>query len=336
MKQKIFKTLIVDEKTLGERLDRYLASQVKDVSRSKIQELIKSKNVLLNGKLCQGKEKVANGDEISLLKNPSESVQIKLKEFPCSIDIIYEDEALIVVNKPFKISVHPSISGGPEENTLVEALLTHAKDHSWQNRDLETLRPGIVHRLDKDTTGVIVWAKNQASYDFLSKQFQDRTTEKTYLALLLGDFPEGKLKHESYLKRDPKNKTRFVSLSGEGLSDEQKSEMRWAKSYFTLKENFAHKYSLCEILLVTGRTHQIRVQAKELGHPVLGDQTYNPSHTVSPIFSEKVREVLVKTKRQMLHASKLSFVHPLSHKTMNFEASLPKDFSQLLETLRQN
>ena len=275
-------------------------------------------------------------DEIRFLNDPTALEQIKLREIPGKLDIIYEDKFLVVVNKAAGLSIHPSVSHNPEEATLVEYLLKHSQNHHWEVKDYESLRPGVVHRLDKETTGVIVWAKDHKTLDSLAHQFRERSPDKEYLALLAGDFPEKPVVHESYLMRDPKNKTRFISLSEEILSEEEKTNLRWAKSTFIKQETFVNKYSLCKIVIYTGRTHQIRVQAKELGFPVVGDQVYNRSHTVSSLVTDQLKKQLLAVKRQMLHAHKLSFVHPHTQEPMNFVAELPEDFSQLLSSLRSH
>ena len=306
----------------GQRIDVWLAQTFPTLSRSKIQKGIKSGKVIINGLTCKPNTVIAAGDHIL---GRFEGERATLCPKPMSLDIVYEDQDLIVINKPAGISVHPG--AGSQETTLVEGLLAYCGVLSEAYADAE--RPGIVHRLDKGTTGLLVCAKTDAAFAGLAKQFAQKTNTREYYALLDGMLPKPELLIESCLRRDPKNRLRFMSQALEGSDQVGK----YAKSQFVQVDHFGHRLSLVKVKLYTGRTHQIRVHSNHLGAPILGDPLYNCKSALPATFSSEVKELVAKLTRQMLHAFKLGFVHPLSGEYMEFTADFPEDFANLLGTL---
>ena len=328
-----FDTIIVPEDTTEERLDTWLTKKLSKFTRSQIQKAIKSGVILLNEKPCQNKQSVYPGDSISFLEALSEPGKVPLKTSSLTLEVLHEDEHLIVINKPAGLSVHPSLSDKTEGNSVVEALLSHCqKENLWADEVKISERPGVVHRLDKNTTGALVWAKNPKALEHLKEQFKNKSNKREYLALLDGTMGEPEIICESWLTRDPKNKTRFTSIEELELESASK-KAKWAKTFFRSKATYLHKYTLAYANLSTGRTHQIRVHAKEIQIPVLGDPVYNVKKTLSKDLPEKIQVQIQALTRQMLHAETLGFIHPESSVHMEFIAELPKDFKNLIDEL---
>ncbi len=325
------------------RLDVYLSRVLPDMSRSKVQEMIDAGLVRVNGIIGITKQQVKSGDHIEFSERPK--ALSHLQPVAMDLEILFEDEHVIVINKPAGIAVHPG--AGEKGATLVHGLLHHAKllGNSAvldDDEDLSLQRPGIVHRLDKDTTGVMVVAKTDAAHADLSKQFHDKTNFRQYVALLNGPFPNGEWVRDSYLYRDPKERTRFASMdvgeyehkkSREGGRD--LSGYRFARTLFKSEIQYRGVLSMVSLKLSTGRTHQIRLHARDLGAPVLGDSVYGvrPVCLGRSLFSQDLEAAILGVKRQMLHAWVLGFSHPASGKWLQFEASLPNDFRQIIEAL---
>lgn len=328
------------------RLDAWLASELVNVSRSKVQEMIAAGLVRVNRvKVATGKNAVKEGDVIAYALLPK--AKSALEPVAMNLEILFEDEHLLVVNKPAGLSVHPG--AGETGPTLVHGLLAHTKslgssvsvegDEEEQVHD----RPGIVHRLDKDTTGLLVVAKTDQAHAHLSKQFHDKTNFRQYVALLNGKMPEGEWVRESWLHRDPRDRTRFASMDMSDYLQKRDREghdlpgYRYARTLFKQEQSFDH-LTLASIRLYTGRTHQIRIHAKDMNAPVLGDQTYGRglSEAFLATFPEKTRLKLKAVCRQMLHAWILGFEHPVSGKWIQFEAQLPADFSEILQLLQKS
>lgn len=285
------------------RIDKYLTEQLEDVSRSKIQKLISKEHVIVNGKEIKANYKINDGDEISVTIPAPEPVDVVAQDLP--LEIIYEDEDLVLINKAQGMVVHPG--AGHSDGTLVNALLYHIDDLSGINGEI---RPGIVHRLDKETSGILVVAKNDTSHVHLSKQLQERSMTKKYWTLVHGVIPHEYGTIDAPIGRDPKSRQQFtVTNTG-----------KEAVSHFKVLERF-DDYSLVEVSIETGRTHQIRVHLKYINFPVTGDKTYGPGKTL-------------KGDGQFLHARSLSFVHPSTQKEMTFEASVPEIFEKTLLELR--
>ncbi len=284
------------------------------LSRSKIQSMLKSGDILCNGEKVKKNLKVLNGDIISISITEREETNIVPEDI--AIDIVYEDEDVIVVNKKRGMVVHPAI--GNYSGTLVNALLYHinqeknqeAKDFFDKNLNIEhsKIRPGIVHRIDKDTTGLLMIAKNDYAHIHLSKQLKERTVNRKYLALVLGGFQEEEGVVDAPIKRHRKDRLKMaVDMAGKN-----------ARTNYKVLERFGN-YTLLELRLDTGRTHQIRVHMKYIKHPVVGDPLYGSKNC-------KYRHI-----GQLLHAKTLGFIHPTSGEYLEFEAELPEDFQEVLQ-----
>lgn len=286
------------------RIDKYLTDRLKDFSRSKIQGLIADGLVLVNNEEIKANYKVEAGDKILVTIPEPETVDIKAENIP--LDILYEDEDLVIVNKPQGMVVHPG-AGNPD-GTLVNALLYHIDDLSGINGEI---RPGIVHRLDKETSGLLIVAKNDTAHVKLSEQLQNRTVKRTYWAIVHNQIPHEQGTIDAPIGRDPHDRQKFTVIK----------EGKEAVTHFKVLEHF-NKYTLVEVSLETGRTHQIRVHFQYIQHPVAGDETYGPKKTL-------------QGNGQFLHARALEFVHPRTNEVMRFEADVPEVFQKALEELRQ-
>lgn len=307
----------------GERLDIWLSQRFSDLSRTRIKKMIESGLVLVNDQISSASYKVKKGDLVHV-KAPTavEPMELCPKELP--LDILYEDQHLIVINKASGVTVHPG-AGTEAETTLVEGILFYLK----RTAEKGDLRPGIVHRLDKDTTGALVVSKNELAHQKLSIQFSEKTNRREYAALLGGVLPDGEVVVENYLLRDPNNRLKFIAAS-----TDPGGSSRWSKSTFTEQARFLHRISLASVQLHTGRTHQIRVHAKTLNCPVLGDQLYGKKTDLGGHAPKELQVRLNKISRQMLHARLLGFVHPTTGESMLFEAPLPEDFREILNLLK--
>lgn len=295
----------IAEKSSG-RLDTWLTEAVPDHSRSRWQALIKAGWMTVNGLPCKANQKINMGDCVEW--SVPAAVDAEPQAEAISLNILYEDHHIIVLNKPAGLVVHPAV--GNETGTLVNALLYHCTDLTGIGGEK---RPGIVHRLDKDTSGVIVVAKNEAAMADLSRQFKERDTEKEYLTLVWG-VPYGKRGTiETTLGRHPTHRKKMAANVRNG---------REAVSHFEVLEAFG-EVALVRVNIETGRTHQIRVHMAHIKNPVVGDAVYG-----------RGRASALKAGRQMLHAAKLSLNHPKSGKRMIFEAPLPDDMEVLLSQLR--
>ena len=282
------------------RIDRHLVRALPEFSRSRIQQLIRAGFVRLNGATTRPHQVVRTGDQIELEQPPSEKIETKPEAIP--LEILYEDDDLIVINKPAGLTVHPG--PGHREHTLVNALLHHCPTLSGIGGKE---RPGIVHRLDKETSGCLVAAKNDIAHRELSKQFAVRTVDKTYLALVAGKIRKATGVIEQNIGRHPVYRQRMSVSSPRGRP--ARTEYRVLRSI--------EQASLIECRLHSGRTHQIRVHLHHLGNPVLGDKIY------APRFAKNF-------PRQMLHAWKLGFRHARTGEWRIFEAPLPDDFKQAI------
>lgn len=320
----------VDADEAGQRVDQWLASKLIDVSRSQIKKWITDGHILINGSpVIKSSQKVKVGELIEA--SASKPTTGKLIPADIGIDVLYEDDSLIVVNKAAGVVVHPG--AGTKEPTLVEGILYHVGKITGG----EDFRPGVVHRLDKDTSGVMVVAKNEIAHRKLADQFAEKTNEREYVVILDGHVSKEETNVESYLHRDPEHRLRFTFMETDEFRmrfGESAQGYRWAKSHFTRKLDFAGRLTLCFVKLHTGRTHQIRVHAKQLGAPVLGDQLYNNETTLPSTFSPEVIKKVKSIKRQMLHARVLGFIHPVSNEFMRFEAPLPEDFKTIIADLK--
>lgn len=288
------------------RLDRFLAQALPQHSRAEIQRWINNGDVLLNGRPAKPAQRLSDGDRISIdIPAPQPS---PLEPEPIPIDILYEDADLLAVDKPAGLVVHPS--PGHESGTLVNAVLHHCPD-------LEGVggirRPGIVHRLDKDTSGIILIAKNDRAHRYLQAQFKDRTVEKTYLALLIGQLQPAQGSIDAAIGRHPRHRKRMAVVPA--------AQGRDAITEYTV-EAYYGTTTLVSVRPRTGRTHQIRVHFASIGHPVVGDTVYGP------------RRDLYKLGRQFLHAHRLRFQRPADERWLDLSSPLPPDLEALLARLK--
>lgn len=291
-------------KDSGNRLDKALAD-LTTLSRSQANEEIKKGTVLVNGKAAKAKYAVKVGDIITYEIPEDEILDYEAEDIP--LDIIYEDEDVAVINKPQGMVVHPS--AGHTSGTLVNALMYHIKDLSTING---VVRPGIVHRIDKDTSGLLMIAKNDISHKALAEELKDKKSLRKYLAIVHGNLPNDRGMIEAPIGRSEKDrKKQAVTAKG-----------KEAVTRFQVLERFGN-YTLVELTLETGRTHQIRVHMAYIGHPVAGDPLYGPRKTL-------------KGQGQFLHARTLGFTHPRTGEVMTFTAEAPAIFQERLEELRQH
>ncbi len=297
------------------RLDRFLNEQEPALTRSFVQKLIKEGHVFVNGKKAlRPGQGLKEGDEIIVSMPSMKEIGLLAEDIP--LDIVHEDKDLVVVNKPAGMVVHPTDHGAHVSGTLVNALMHHCKDLSGIGGEK---RPGIVHRLDKGTSGLIVCAKNDAAHRHVSQQIEHRKVTKTYLALLQGHLEPAEGSIEAPLiKTHASGGQRDVAVSGS-------PKAKYALTHYKV-QRYCGAHSLAEIRIVTGRTHQIRVHFDSIGHPVLGDEMYGDA---------KANEALqaLGLKRPFLHAWKLKFRLPEGNREMELEAPLPKDLKEVLKRL---
>lgn len=293
----------VDSET-NERLDSYVAKQIEKTSRTYVHKLIKTGLVLVNNKEVKPRYMVKSGDLIKVSFPEPKIIDLKPENIP--LNIVYEDSDILVVNKPKGMVVHPA--PGNESGTLVNALLYQIDNLSSENSDS---RPGIVHRLDKDTSGLLVIAKSDMAYRSLLEQFKKRTVKRRYIALAHGNFNIEKATINAPIGRSPMDRKRMEVI------DENSKE---AITHYKVLQEF-DEYALIETTLETGRTHQIRVHMSYIKHPIVGDQKY----------SRRKNEFKIKT--QLLHANNLGFVHPISGEYIEFEAEVPKEFGKIIRLL---
>jgi 23S rRNA pseudouridine1911/1915/1917 synthase len=304
----------VSESNVDTRLDSFLAAQIDGWSRARLQRLIEDEEVLINGKPAKASYKLRAGDEIEVELTAPPAVTFTPEDIP--LEIIFEDDSLIVVNKPAGLVVHPA--AGIHSGTLANALAYHFQKLSKRAGDI---RPGIVHRLDKDTSGLMVVAKNEATHENLADQFRAREVFKSYVALVHGVVKQQSGRIEQPIARDPRTRIRMaVVRAGRG-----------ALSLYKIRKSFK-SFTLLDVELKTGRTHQIRVHLSWLKHPVVGDEVYGGGRdkTVQDV---RLRAAIRKLHRQFLHAERLGFRHPGSGESLQFIAPLPPELSQLLAEL---
>jgi 23S rRNA pseudouridine1911/1915/1917 synthase len=297
--------LVVTENDAKLRLDQFLAKRLPQYSRSRLQQLIRTGFVRLNEQPTRPRQILRSGDKIDLREPPPEKIDVQPEAIP--LEILFEDDDVIVLDKPAGITVHPG--AGQRQHTLVNALLGHCTTLSGIGGKE---RPGIVHRLDKETTGCLVVAKNDIAHRELSKQFAARTVEKIYLALVAGKLRKAAGVIEEKIGRHPVHRKRMRVTPLRGRT--AKTEYRVIRS--------SDQATLIECRLHSGRTHQIRVHLDHLGHAVLGDKVY------APRFAKNF-------PRQMLHAWKLGFHHPRTGEWKNFEAPLPTDFQEAMAVVNR-
>ena len=301
-----------------ERLDQFVASTDSRLSRSTVHRLIETGRITVNGSAAKPALKLKGGERIIVEIPPP--VESDAAPEPIPLTILYEDHDLIVVNKPAGMVVHPG-AGNPG-GTLVNALLAHCTDLSGIGG---TLRPGIVHRIDKETSGVLLAAKNDPAHQALARQFREHSIKRVYLALVYGSPKTDAGRIESTIGRHPTERTRMSSKARHG----KHAVTRWQ-----VVARYAG-VTLIKLRLETGRTHQIRVHLSEQGHPLVGDRLYTGSGRLADIRDPRVRALLKGVQRQALHAKTLGFVHPVTGQYLEFDTDLPEDISRVINGLEE-
>lgn len=296
--------LVIDEEE-GDRLDVYLSAQLGDMSRSYIQKIIKENKVKVNNKVEKAKYLVKEDDKISIEIPAPKLLEVTPQDIP--IDIVYEDGDLLIVNKPQDMVVHPA--PGNYEGTLVNAILYHCKDNLSSINGV--IRPGIVHRIDKDTSGLLMIAKNNNAHNSLAEQLKDHSITREYEFICHGVVKEDKITVNKPIGRNPKDRLKMAVVNG---GKEAITHFEVIERY----ENFTHMKATLE----TGRTHQIRVHALSINHPLLGDPLYGPKNNK------------FKTNGQTLHARKLGFIHPTTNEYVEFNSELPKYFVDIVNKIK--
>ena len=301
------KEYIVSQEEKGKRLDTYIPSVDTDITRTSAQRLIEDGNILVNGKNAKVSYKIQENDKISVEIPEPKQIELKAQNIP--IEIIYEDSDIIVVNKPKGMVVHPA-NGNPD-GTLVNAIMAICKD-SLSGIGGE-IRPGIVHRIDKDTSGLLIVAKNDNAHVKMSEQIKNHEVKKTYIALVRGVFKENEATIDMPIGRSPSDRKKMaVNKNGKN-----------AITHIKVLKRF-DKYTLLKVNIETGRTHQIRVHLSHIGYPIVGDYTYSNGKNEFDVIG------------QCLHAQKLEFKHPITGKILHLEAKLPDYFEEVLQKLDNN
>lgn len=304
---------ITEEKDAGKRIDKYLSDQLSEWSRSAIQKYIRDGDVMVNQKTVKTGYKICPGDQIELCVKPPVEPDILPENIP--LDILYEDRDIIVINKPKQMVVHPA--PGHFSGTVVNALLYHCRDSLSGINGV--MRPGIVHRIDQDTTGAIVACKNDHAHQKIAAQLKEHTITRTYQAIVLHHFSQSQGTIESTIGRHPMDRKKMAMNVKNG---------KHAVTHYQVLNSLNHQLNYVECRLETGRTHQIRVHMAGIGHPVLGDQIYGPSKLPRTICPWKLTG-------QTLHAKTLGFVHPTTNQYIEFDAPLPQYFVDILLDLQQ-
>ena len=323
---KNFIKLIVEKNSDKKRIDAFIFEKCSELSRTRIKNLILDKRLKINGKINElPSKKINEGDNISLeVPDPRKT---SLKPYNFKLDIVYEDDELIVINKPAGISMHPG--PGNYDNTVVNALMNYEKIKLSNIGD--ELRPGIIHRIDKDTSGLVVIAKNNLSHENISKQFSEHSIDRVYSLLVWGKLRPQSGIIETFIARSSKNRQ---------LMDVSFTKGKRAKTNYKTIKVFEGKniptLSLVECKLETGRTHQIRVHMKYKGNQIVGDKKYIKKLKGLKSVSKEIEEKIMKLNRQFLHAKVLGFNHPKTKKRLFFESNLPNDLKKIINELEKS
>lgn len=295
----------ISDDDINIRLDKFLSLKLTEFSRSYIQDLIKENYVFVNEKNEKPSYKLEENDHILLYYKPIQDLKILPENIP--LDIVYEDQSIAVINKPAGMVVHPS--PGHHNNTLVNAIMYHIKDLSGING---VFRPGIVHRIDMDTSGLIAIAKNDEAHNFLANQLKDHSMARTYIALVKGVLESKRGIIKTLIARDKKNRLKQAVVNDNGKE---------AITEFEVIKSINDKYSLVKCNLQTGRTHQIRVHMNFIKHPIINDPLYGENNKIS------------YQTGQLLHACELTLIHPITKDKMTFKAKLPEHFNEAIKTI---
>ncbi|MDX2001975.1 MAG: RluA family pseudouridine synthase [Chitinophagales bacterium] len=307
------------------RIDKFLINRIEGVSRSKLQAAADAGAILVNGQAVKSSYKVKALDEISIvLSTPAREYKLEPENIP--LKVVFEDDQLVVIDKPAGLVVHPG--SGNYSGTLVNALLYHFKELGNPH---DAIRPGLVHRIDKNTSGLILIAKNEYAMTFLAKQFFHHTIERKYIALVWGDMKEAEGTIEGHIGRHQRFRKKMDFFAEGELGKE-------AITHYKVLERFGY-VTLVECVLETGRTHQIRVHMQHIGHPLFNDDTYGGDRivkgTVYSKYKQFVENCFQLLPRQALHAAVLGFIHPTSKQHLHFESPLPTDMAQVIDKWRQ-
>jgi 23S rRNA pseudouridine1911/1915/1917 synthase len=333
---------VVDKKQAPERIDKFLFSKMADISRTRLQQAAKAGNILVNGKTVKSNYKVRPEDLITIvLAFPPRDTEIYPEEIP--INIVYEDDDLLVVNKEAGMVVHPG--HGNFTGTLLHALLWHFQQEGGKGSQevrksgsqgvresgSQEVMPYLAHRIDKDTTGLLLVAKNEWTQSKLAKQFFDHSVDRSYVALVWGDLPDDSGTITANIIRNPKERTKMAITNEEG-------EGRHAVTHYKVLERFGY-VTLVECRLETGRTHQIRIHFAHMGHPLFNDATYGGDRILKGTTFTKYKQFIENCfslmPRQALHAKSLGFIHPATGEAIGFDSELPEDFQMVLEKWRR-
>ena len=322
MEKKI--NFIVDEKDQNTRVDSLINKHIKEISRTRIKNLILGKNLKINDQVITNpSKKISINDKVSI--QIPEPKKASLKPYKYNLDIVYEDDDLIVINKPAGIIMHPG--AGNYDNTIVNALINYDKKLSSNIGD--ELRPGIVHRIDKNTSGLVVVAKNNSTHENLSSQFNKHTILRSYQLLIWGKLRPSMGKIETFITRSSKNRQMMEVSQTKG-----KKAITNYKTLEIFEKKNIPTLSLLECKLETGRTHQIRVHMNYLGNSIVGDDKYKKRFKKLKDIDPSLEKILMKLNRQFLHAKTLGFMHPKKNKQMIFNSILPNELEIILKTLR--
>lgn len=310
------------------RIDKYLIHKIPNVTRTRLQYAMEAGIILVNSKHVKPSYKVKPGENITVVfPYPKNETRLIPQDIP--LDITYEDEDIIIVNKKAGMVVHPA--AGNDSGTLMNALMYHLQSHSQSLLHTSELRPGLLHRIDKDTSGLLVIAKNDKAMNFLAKQFYEKTIQRKYTALAWGIFKEDEGTINMHIGRDMRDRKKMA-----GYSDG--SHGKPAITHYKVLERFRY-ITLLECRLETGRTHQIRVHLAKIGHPVFNDKTYGGAQIRKGLLTTKYRQFIDNCfellPRQALHAQSLGFIHPSAGKFILFESPLPSDMKAVIEKWRK-
>ncbi len=316
--------LIVQNQDDGLRIDTFITKKKKELSRSRVKSLILKKKLKINNNISEEpSKKISKGDKI-IFEIP-EPEKASLKPFNYKLDIVHEDSDLMVINKSAGISMHPG--AGNFDNTIVNALINYNKNLSNIG---DELRPGIVHRIDKDTSGLVVIAKNNESHEHLANQFSKHTIARIYQTLIWGKLRPQNGKIETLITRSTKNR----QLMQVGISKGKNAKTNY-KTLEVFENDHTPTFSFVECKLETGRTHQIRVHMSHKGNNILGDKKYKKKFKKFKNIDPELEEVILKLDRQFLHAKVLGFIHPKTGKELEFTSILPKELEKILKSLRK-
>ncbi len=316
--------LIVKSNEVGQRIDTYVASKKNEISRTRVKNLINKKKLKLNDLILKDPAKKISDKDKIILEIP-EPEKVSLKSFDYKLDIVHEDNDLIIINKSAGISMHPG--AGNYDNTIVNALINY--DSKNLSNIGDELRPGIVHRIDKDTSGLVVIAKNNITHENLSKQFNEHSIDRVYQALIWGKLRPQNGKIETLITRSSKNR----QLMEVGISKGKKAITNY-KTLEVFENEKTPTFSFVECKLETGRTHQIRVHMNYKGNNILGDKKYKKKFKKFKNIDSDLEKSILNLNRQFLHAKAIGFIHPITGEKLEFTSNLPQDLGMILKKLR--